>query len=294
MKSVNHKKIFQQISRTPVDEVFLADLKINLTTYIGQRPIENKPAFTWSFNRVAVGATVIVLCLTSSGLVYASQSSLPGTTLYPVKRVAENIRLAVTVSPSAKKNLEVNFINKRLEEVEKLEVEPKKNNKVLENALATVEQEIVKLEKEEVKAPILPTAQSTTSSKSRSNDTSKSEEHKTEKPLTVSRRNLDKLIKKHRQLEQERSDKSSTTETLKIETEVKNTEPTEIPNKLNQDSDKKTESIKANNNERWQKLEEDRATITPNTNNERRNFRKDLLKKIKELGSKENSEKTSD
>lgn len=289
MKSANHKRIFEQISRTPVNEVFLADLKNNLASYIGQRPIERKPAFTWSINRVAVGATVVVLCLTSSGLVYASQTSLPGTTLYPVKRATENIRLAVIISPSAKKDLEVKFINKRLEEVERLEIEPEKNNVVLKNALATVEKEIVKLESEEVRTPTLLAVQSTTSTTSALNNIKRFEEKIIEKPLIISRRNLDKLIQRHRTLEQAQPDKGTTTETQKIDNEIKNREKVEVINKNFERPEKKDINNDNAVKTRQERLEKNRATTTPILNKEQRSFRRELIEKIREMRTRENS-----
>ena len=63
---------------------------------------------------------VLVLIMTSSSLIVASAKSLPGDQLYPVKRVVENVRLGITVDISAHQEIEANFQERRLSEVQQL------------------------------------------------------------------------------------------------------------------------------------------------------------------------------
>ena len=63
---------------------------------------------------------VLVLIMTSSSLIVASAKSLPGDQLYPVKRAVENVRLGITVDVEAHQEIEANFKERRLSEVQQL------------------------------------------------------------------------------------------------------------------------------------------------------------------------------
>ena len=70
------------------------------------------------FNMVAI-IIVIVLAVSAigGGTAYASQGSLPGDTLYPVKLATEQVRLVLTISDTAKAELYVTFASSRVEEM---------------------------------------------------------------------------------------------------------------------------------------------------------------------------------
>lgn len=55
-----------------------------------------------------------------AGVTYASQSSLPGETLYPVKLFTEDARVILKVNPEAKANLEMSFALKRIDEIKEV------------------------------------------------------------------------------------------------------------------------------------------------------------------------------
>jgi hypothetical protein len=63
---------------------------------------------------------VVVLSLSSSGTVYASRDSLPGDTLYPVKRTVETARLALTFTPDSKASVYLERVHERVEETVKV------------------------------------------------------------------------------------------------------------------------------------------------------------------------------
>lgn len=68
-------------------------------------------------------AIIIIISLGGGGVVSASERSLPGDTLYPVKvSVVEPVKVALRTSPEAKAIVQSNLVNKRLEEVETLSV----------------------------------------------------------------------------------------------------------------------------------------------------------------------------
>ena len=80
------------------------------TAFLRRRPT---PIFKFM---VATWMALIVL-VGSSLTVYASQASLPGDALYPIKAVSEDIRLSITRSPQAKLDITLNFTNRRMDEI---------------------------------------------------------------------------------------------------------------------------------------------------------------------------------
>ncbi|MBE3038258.1 MAG: hypothetical protein IMZ62_05555 [Chloroflexi bacterium] len=63
----------------------------------------------------------IALILGSGGaVVYASQDSLPGQALYPVKLFSEDIRLKLANDPPSQLQLNLEFANRRLDEIDRL------------------------------------------------------------------------------------------------------------------------------------------------------------------------------
>lgn len=52
-----------------------------------------------------------------TGMVYAAQGSLPGEALYPVKLGSENVRLALTLTPDTKAEVNLELAERRVEEV---------------------------------------------------------------------------------------------------------------------------------------------------------------------------------
>ncbi len=69
---------------------------------------------------VAIVLAFVILLAASSATVFASQNSLPGQMLYPVKSWSEDIRISMTTSPETKLNLTLYFTNRRMEEISTL------------------------------------------------------------------------------------------------------------------------------------------------------------------------------
>jgi len=78
------------------------------------------PRFAWARVAVSVVTIVIVLSLMAGGTAYASQGSLPGDLLYPVKIGTEDARLLIAGDSADKVNLNLQFAQTRLEEMDKL------------------------------------------------------------------------------------------------------------------------------------------------------------------------------
>jgi len=86
------------------------------------REAQQKPSrpglFFWRLGTAL--AMALVIFLSGNGLVRASNGALPGDNLYPVKRTWEDVRLALVVNPESREELETEFEQERLEEVDEL------------------------------------------------------------------------------------------------------------------------------------------------------------------------------
>ena len=109
----------------PTDEQFLKSLREQLADYMKNTPplikIKNPEklfgARSFSFKMPAVLGLIVIL-LSSGATALASQKSLPGETLYPVKLLTEDIRLVVTLNSEAKIESRIALAKKRIEEIQ--------------------------------------------------------------------------------------------------------------------------------------------------------------------------------
>lgn len=76
--------------------------------------------FAWARVAVSVFIVVVLLSTLSTGTAFAAQSSLPGDLLYPVKTFTEDARLLIADGSDDKAELNLEFAQTRLEEMEKL------------------------------------------------------------------------------------------------------------------------------------------------------------------------------
>lgn len=75
----------------------------------------------FSFARLATSlALTMVLLLSGTGLVNASSGALPGDNLYQVKRTWEDVRLVFTFTPQHREELESEYEQERLDEIDEL------------------------------------------------------------------------------------------------------------------------------------------------------------------------------
>lgn len=81
-------------------------------------PNKAAPRLAWQFRFAATWAVVLALLLSAlgSGTVYASNSALPGDTLYPIKLSVEEARLAFSQDDEQALQLAMEFIHTRAEE----------------------------------------------------------------------------------------------------------------------------------------------------------------------------------
>lgn len=90
-----------------------------LQSYIGVSRA-NRKAGHFSFRFVYIAAVVVLIFLASTGVTFASQSSLPGEPLYPVKRLSEEAKIFVIFDQKAKQKERIKLTSRRVGEVERL------------------------------------------------------------------------------------------------------------------------------------------------------------------------------
>ncbi len=120
------KDIFNQFQRMPVDEAFVDLLRVRLLETmdadvrmgIAEELVAKRRAPILSMRRLVPAFIVLTLIFTSGGTVFASQVSLPGETLYPVKLLSEEVRVAVALTPAKKAELQVEYAAERTKEID--------------------------------------------------------------------------------------------------------------------------------------------------------------------------------
>ena len=71
----------------------------------------------WLRTTAIVLVVLLVISASGTGTAYASQASLPGDSLYPVKMATENVRRIFTFDEAARIELELAFMDTRLQEI---------------------------------------------------------------------------------------------------------------------------------------------------------------------------------
>ncbi|MBI4973019.1 hypothetical protein HZC27_00190 [Candidatus Roizmanbacteria bacterium] len=108
------------------------------TAFIPSLPLMNYSPLL-SMGRL-VFSTLLVVLLSGTGVVVASQKSQPGDALYPIKKVAEKIQLSLTRNPTAKTLLHINNAEKRIEELQK--TIQKENREEIKNVTTDYESQV--------------------------------------------------------------------------------------------------------------------------------------------------------
>jgi len=96
-----------------------------------------KPAFAF-----ALIAIVLISSISTIGVISASQQSLPGDFLYPVKTALEQTQLTFNPSPESRTKLSIKFASQRIDEITQLMEKPDKT-KDIQKTVQKFTQEIV-------------------------------------------------------------------------------------------------------------------------------------------------------
>lgn len=139
----------------PNEEKFLKSLRIKLSDHIAAHsatggktkiPWHAKGTALFDYLRSAVannialpgkaiGAIIIICILGASGAAIASQNSLPGETLYPIKILGEEVRSSLALTPESKVKMQSEFTAKRVMEVKTIIEQDEVDQEILDIAL---------------------------------------------------------------------------------------------------------------------------------------------------------------
>lgn len=144
------KKI-KELKKVEPDSSWLSKQKSFLLSEISQnQEIKRKPSLVlplFNFNilkilkpsfAIALAVIVLLSSFGTFGLISASQNSLPGDFLYPVKTAFEQTQLTLTPGEVSKTKLSIKFANQRMDEFTQLLDKPDKPDKK-ENLEKTVQ-----------------------------------------------------------------------------------------------------------------------------------------------------------
>ncbi|KKR05725.1 MAG: hypothetical protein UT34_C0002G0232 [candidate division WS6 bacterium GW2011_GWF2_39_15] len=100
-----------------------------------------------------VSLSLVALLLLGTGVTYASDGAKPGDLLYSVDRLSENVQLALTLDDSTNAELEMKFLEERVEELEEFEneMEDSAEDKDADGSVDGLNQAIENVAKQEVR-----------------------------------------------------------------------------------------------------------------------------------------------
>jgi hypothetical protein len=108
------------------------------TRTVGRRQPARRPARRPLPRWAAAALTLLLLSSVVAGTVSIAADTLPGDSLYPVKRGAEQLRLALTLEPAARDQYRLKMLERRREEVGELIRLKRKANVEFEGAVEAI------------------------------------------------------------------------------------------------------------------------------------------------------------
>lgn len=122
--SMNNSHLKSKLAKAQKIELSLAEkgsLRVRFMQYMNANPITHRSPF-YTFTRIVSMATFVGIIVLGTGSIvtFASQSSLPGELLYPVKIASEKVKHASIKTPEAKINYSLALVEKRYNETNTL------------------------------------------------------------------------------------------------------------------------------------------------------------------------------
>ncbi|PIR58109.1 MAG: hypothetical protein COU71_00360 [Parcubacteria group bacterium CG10_big_fil_rev_8_21_14_0_10_38_31] len=153
IKRIQIIRELKRLRKNPVNTVFLNSLKMRLEVLVDNYPLNTKVSgypyfklknlFDLRAVRVSLAGFVIFILLSAS-VATASQGSLPGERLYPVKIFTEEVRSATTIQNTAKAKLRTDFAKRRVNEIKEILGDTEIKSENLEIALTQFEKNLTK------------------------------------------------------------------------------------------------------------------------------------------------------
>lgn len=123
------KKDLKRLKDLPLKQDSLGPIRARLEDYLRANPVmnaqEGRRFIMEGFNLLNIKSMpaliiALIVLLGGGGLTFASQNSLPGDKLYPVKTLTEEVRTAMAFTPEAKKEVQLDIAKEKLDEVQAL------------------------------------------------------------------------------------------------------------------------------------------------------------------------------
>ncbi len=155
MKKYTIIENIKKFKEAPVSQGWLEKGQDNLKSFMADNSVRNNIIERHSrqerifkhliFKPMPIAIIAIIASLiTGSGMVVASQNSLPTDTLYPVKLIAEKVEEVVTFNDVKKVELQTKLADKRLEEIKDLQTQGKATKAVVEKNLQEYQSNLAK------------------------------------------------------------------------------------------------------------------------------------------------------
>lgn len=174
IKIIEMLRNLKDIPSSRDEKKFLENLRQNMSAYIAAHPFENKKAQNFqsvrnnffmhlklAVNRIrlvprgALTAIIAIFVLGTGSIAIASQNSLPGEALYPIKILTEDVRSSLAFTAESKATVQSGFAAKRVAEVkaimEKKDVSPETLDIALTNLQKNTSNTAAIIEKESQK-----------------------------------------------------------------------------------------------------------------------------------------------
>ena len=136
-KVINIKKLFKLLKSSKTESSFIVNLRKNLVTHMESHPFDEKAVKRerllnkersnifniFKIKTMPIIPILLIIALLGGGTVgtvAASQGSLPGDILYPVKILSEDAQVSLSFNEENKNQLRIKFAQKRMEEINKL------------------------------------------------------------------------------------------------------------------------------------------------------------------------------
>ncbi|MDP3057580.1 MAG: DUF5667 domain-containing protein [bacterium] len=158
IKIIEMLRNLKDIPPSQDEKKFLENLKENISAYIATHPFENKK--TQNFQNIrnnffiylklaagkarlvprgALTAIIAIFVLGTSSIAIASQNSLPGEALYPIKILTEDVQSSLAFTAESKATVQSGFAAKRVAEVKAIMEKKDVNPETLDIALTNLQ-----------------------------------------------------------------------------------------------------------------------------------------------------------
>lgn len=164
IKKIKTIQRIKKLKSSRLDENFLYSFREDLQKFMEANPVTEKKTERLSMHEgfslimndlhnklintklmpIAIVIALITM-LSGGGAALASQNSLPGDALYPVKTLTEDMRSALTINKQSEAKLQSKFAAERLEEVSKMLQENNVDSQGIEIALSKLKDHVVKM-----------------------------------------------------------------------------------------------------------------------------------------------------